>query len=107
MPLKIEIIGSLAAGDKIALKRHSILRMRQRQISADEVKEALLSCRLIEDYPTDRPLPSGLVLGYTANDRVIHVVVAIDEDELMLWVITVYEPTNNEWEKGFDRRRTV
>jgi hypothetical protein len=55
--------------------------MRQRKIAADEVKDALLICKIIEDYPEDRPLPSGLVLGYTKNNRVIHAVVALDEDE--------------------------
>lgn len=96
---------SLAAEDRIALKRHSIVRMHQRRISVDELKDALISCKLIEDYPTDRPLPSGLVLGYAANGKAMHAVVAIDEEEPMLWVITVYEPTLLEWEDGFERRR--
>ena len=105
MPFDVEIIHSLSSADKIALKRHSILRMRQRRISADEVKEALISCKLIEDYPTDRPLPSGLVLGFTGKGRSIHAVVAIDEKEPMLWVITVYEPSLADWKEGFERRR--
>ncbi len=105
MALDIDLIRSLAASDKIALKRHSILRMHQRRITADELKEVLMSCALIEDYPTDRPLPSGLVLGRTADDRAIHAVVAMDADEPMLWVITVYEPTLSDWKEGFEQRR--
>ena len=105
MPLDIEKIRSLAASDKIALKRHSILRMRQRKVSAEEIRQALLSGRIIEDYPSDRPLPSGLVLGYTSDGRAMHAVVAIDEEEPMLWLITVYEPSFSDWEEGFDRRR--
>lgn len=105
MTLDIDRIRSLAASDRIALKRHSILRMHQRRITADEVKEVLLSCALIEDYPADRPLPSGLLLGRTADGRVIHAVVAIDVDEPILWVITVYEPTLSDWEEGFEQRR--
>jgi hypothetical protein len=79
--------------------------MRQRKITADEVKEVLQGCKIIEYYPEDRPLPSGLVLGYTENNRAIHAVVALDEDEEMLWIITVYEPILLEWEKGFEKRR--
>ena len=79
--------------------------MRQRKIAADEVKDALLGCKIIEDYPEDRPLHSGLVLGYTKNNRAIHAVVALDEDEKILWIITVYEPTLLEWEEGFQRRK--
>ncbi len=107
MPLYMKKIISLAADDKIALKRHSILRMRQRGITADEIREALLCCRQIEDYPDDHPMPSGLVMGNTENGKIIHAVVAIDEDETMLWVITVYEPNRNEWEEGFDKRRNL
>ena len=105
MPLDITTIRSFAADDKIALKRHTILRMRQRKIAADEIKEALLNGTLIEEYPADRPLPSGLVLGYTGKGKTIHAVVAVDEDEPMLWVITVYEPNPTEWEEGFEKRR--
>jgi hypothetical protein len=31
--------------------------------------------------------------------------VAIDEEEPMLWIITVYEPDLFEWEEGFEKRR--
>ncbi|MBT1076906.1 DUF4258 domain-containing protein [Geobacter grbiciae] len=105
MALDINRIHLLAASDRIALKRHSILRMHQRRINADEVKEALLSCTLVEDYPSDRPLPSGLVLGRTSDGRVMHAVVAIDVVEPMLWVITVYEPSLSDWLEGFEQRR--
>ncbi|AJE03878.1 DUF4258 domain-containing protein [Geobacter pickeringii] len=105
MPFNISTIRSLAASDKMALKRHSILRMHQRRIAVDELKEALLFCELVEGYPTDRPLPSGLVLGHTAGGRTLHAVVAIDQDEQMLWIITVYEPTPADWEEGFTQRR--
>ncbi|TRZ88390.1 MAG: DUF4258 domain-containing protein [Methanosarcinales archaeon] len=79
--------------------------MRQRKITADEVKKALQGCKIIEDYPEDRPFPSGLVLGYTENNRAVHAVIATDETEEMLWIITVYEPTILEWKEGFEKRR--
>jgi len=98
-------IRELAFKDKLAFKKHTVLRMRQRKITADEVKEALQVCKIIEYYPEDRPLPSGLVLGYTENKKAVHAVVAADEIEEMLWVITVYEPNILEWEEGFKKRR--
>jgi len=103
--LDVDKIKELATRDKLAFKKHTVLRMRQRSISSDKVKTALQNCKIIEDYPEDRPLPSGLVLGYTENNRAIHMVVALDEDEEMLWIITVYEPTLLEWEEGFEKRR--
>ena len=35
----------------------------------------------------------------------MHVVVAIDKDEPMLWVITVYLPTTEEWDEEFRMRK--
>jgi len=98
-------IRELAFKDRLAFKKHTVLRMRQRKITADEVKETLQGCKIIEYYPEDRPLPSGLVLGYTENNRAVHAVVAADETEEMLWIITVYEPTILEWEEDFEKRR--
>ena len=105
--LKEERIRKLARNDRIALKRHTALRMHQRGISSGEVKEALQNW-IIETYPEDYPFPSGLVVGYTRKKRAIHAVVVIDENNLedgMLWVITVYEPDISEWQEGFKKRR--
>ena len=55
--------------------------------------------------PKDRPLASALLLGFTKARRPIHAVLPIDEEDEMLWVITVYEPTLVEWRDGFKERR--
>jgi hypothetical protein len=106
--LKEERIRKLAKNGRIAFKKHTALRMRQRGISSDEVKEALQNCKIIESYPNDHPFPSGLVVGYTSNKRAIHAVLIIGEENKedgMLWIITVYEPNVFEWEEGFEKRR--
>lgn len=97
-------IHALAGKDRIAIKKHTFIRMYQRKISADEVRESLNNGKVIEDYPEDRPLPSQLILGYTKQKRPVHTVVAVDKEE-MLWIITVYEPSLEEWQEGFERRR--
>jgi len=102
-------IRQFAAQDKIALKkhcilRHCILRMYQRNISANEVQEVLVSGDLIETYEEDRPLPSCLIMD-ESKGRKIHLVVAVDLPDEMLWVVTVYEPSYEEWETDFRRRR--
>jgi hypothetical protein len=63
--MDIETIRKLATQDRIAFKRHTLLRMHQRKILADEVKQALQTAQIIEKYPSDHPLPSCLILGYT------------------------------------------
>ncbi len=103
--MTVKEIHDLAEKDRIAFKKHTVLRMRQRNISADEVKESLANGKIIEDYPEDRPLPSQLISGYTQQKRPIHTVVAVDREEKMLWIITVYEPNLEEWHEGFERRK--
>lgn len=104
MGFDVETIQAFSEKDRIAFKKHTVVRMRQRRISADEVKTALKSCKMAEEYPGDRSLPSGLVLG-CADKRPIHMVVALDKDEEMIWLITVYEPILEMWEEGFEKRR--
>jgi len=100
------MIRKIAAKDRIAFKKHSAIRMRARGIYADEVKYIMLHGEIIENYPDDRPFPSCLVFGLTEKQEPIHIVIAIDFDDQIIWVITVYYPHREEWEDGFKRRKT-
>jgi len=79
--------------------------MHQRDISAIEIEEALISGEIIEDYSGSQPLPSYVILGYTNLKRPIHIVAGIDYEEEMVWTITAYEPNLLQWEKGYKKRR--
>jgi hypothetical protein len=76
--------------------------MAQRGISVENVRQVLERGEVIEDYPSDYPYPSALVLGWI-HDRPIHVVVAAAPTEKI--VITVYEPGLSRWEPDFKRRK--
>ncbi len=65
---------------------------------------ALENCEIVEAYLQDKPLPSFLLLGYYAK-KALHIVVAVDEKEKILWVITVYEPSPEEWKEDLKTRR--
>jgi len=43
-------------------------------------------------------------MGYTRTEEPLHIGIAIDNEDNMLWVITVYRPDPNEWGSGFTRR---
>jgi hypothetical protein len=47
-----------------------------------------------------------LVFGFTEKQKPVHIVIAIDSDDQIIWVITVYSPSKEEWEYGFKRRKT-
>jgi hypothetical protein len=98
----------LAGDDKIAFKRHAVIRMQQRGIRADDVKSMLLASEVVEEYAYDHPLPSALLLGMTPNRRPLHAVVATDSTAGgMLWVITVYEPDQLNWDSDLKTRRNT
>ena len=96
----------IAEKDRIAFKKHSAIRMREREIYADEVKEVLMHGEIIEEYWDDRPFPSCLVFGLTEKQKPVHIVIAINSDDQIIYVITVYSPSKEEWENGSMRRKT-
>ena len=65
----------------------------------------LESGEVIEQYPDASPYPARLVLAWVGN-RPLHVVVSAEPPLGQRFVITVYEPTEAEWQPDFKRRRT-
>jgi len=78
--------------------------MFARSIGYNDVKEVIEAGRTIEDYPDDTPYPGRLLTGWV-DERPIHVVVAENQEENQIIVVTVYEPDLFIWEPGFERRR--
>ena len=92
MPITNRLIRKIAEKDRIAFKKHSAIRMRERGIYADEVKNIMLHGEIIEEYPE--------------KQKPVHIVIAIDSDDQIIWVITVYSPSKEEWEDGVRRKKT-
>ena len=78
-------------------------KLRQRKIEAQEVEQAISTGEIIEDYPTDPRGPSCLILGYTKKGRPLHIVCGKVQEGLL--IITEYEPSPEEWESDWKRRR--
>jgi Domain of unknown function (DUF4258) len=78
--------------------------MVERWITRAEVREVLLGGECIEDYPKDRPLPSGLFLSWVRG-RPLHVVAAFDMANRTVAIIITYEPTVEYFEADFRTRR--
>ncbi len=74
------------------------------EILDQEVYEAVLSGKVIEDYPNDAPYPSCLIYGRTRKGRPIHLVCAYSASERLGIVITTYEPDPEKW-LDFSRRK--
>lgn len=76
--------------------RHAFKRAVERNISEQEIKDSAEKLEMIEDYPEDKYSPSSLLLGFTKEDRPLHLQVSRLESELTK-IITLYEPDQGEW----------
>jgi len=88
----------------LTFRLHAIKRMFERKVDADDVRHILAIGEMIEDYPTDTPYPSCLVLG-RRGIRPLHIVVAYNATDDETIVITVYEPDPTQWDRKFKERR--
>lgn len=90
--------------NRYEFSKHAVDRMIQRHITVAEVREALDSGTIIEDYPEDKYGPSCLIFGRTIKDRTLHIQCSHPERPL-LKIVTVYEPDPDEWDDFRVRKR--
>ncbi len=93
-----------AAGKKILFLPHAINQMSRpdRMISTEEVKTAIFSGEIIEEYPEDSRGESFLIL-HKGSKRAIHVVCSPKTEYLA--IITAYIPAKGLWFKDLKVRR--
>jgi hypothetical protein len=93
-------------GAKVYWSRHAIAELIKDDLSRSGVELALETCEVVEDYPTGhRPLPDCLVLAQLSEAEPVHAVIAIDEARDRIFVITVYLPSNEEWQDDWRTRK--
>jgi Domain of unknown function (DUF4258) len=94
----------LIQNGRYRISDHALFRLTERGISKESVIKVILNGEIIEDYPTDKPYPSCLMLGWIGQ-RPIHVALSMDEENGMVYIITNYEPTLNKSESDYKTRR--
>jgi len=88
----------------IYFRVHAVQRMFERNISAKKVSQVLQSGETIEDYSSEMPEPSRLILGFQGK-RPFHVVTSENPETNEMTIITVYIPDPNKWNKDFKSRK--
>jgi hypothetical protein len=101
--MTMETIRKLCSDNTLHWTNHIVVRLLQRKIAKNDVQHALLHGEIIEQYPSDYPYPSCLVLGITLSKRYIHIVCGATETEL--WLVTAYYPNPAEWSADFRTRK--
>jgi hypothetical protein len=82
--------------NQFEFSKHAVDNMIIRRITVKEVREAISRGEVIEDYPQDKYGPSCLVLGFTSENRPLHIHCSYPTRP-QVKVVTVYEPDPNEW----------
>jgi len=92
------------AKKKLLFLPHAIKQMSRpdRMITAEEIREAVLSGEIIEEYPEDQRGESCLVF-HGKHNRVIHVVCAPKKEYLA--IVTAYLPKPDQWSPDCKTRR--
>jgi hypothetical protein len=92
----IDQIQDKVAKGQFEFSRHAVDQAITRHISVQEIREALISGEIIEDYPDDKYGPTCLILGRTRVKRPLHIQCAHPSCPLVK-IVTVYEPDSSQW----------
>ena len=101
--MNIETIRKLCNEKPFIMTQHAEVRRRQRGITVSDIKRAIQTGIIIEDYPDAYPNPACLILSSVVDKKPLHVVCGISGEDL--WIITVYHPNNEEWEDSYSKRK--
>ena len=102
--LDLEALRNKCDAGHIKWTVHILEKMQERNIEPTDVINCIKTGRIIEQYPQAYPYPACLVLGQTTNnEKYIHVVAGYGME--FIWIVTVYEPDENEWENDFSVRK--
>ena len=102
--LNIASIRELYDKKTVVLTQHFLDKLEIRDIKLVDIKTAIQSGEIIEQYPDDYPHPSCLILGYSEN-KPLHVVIGNSGD--VLWLITAYVPDSEKWDDDYKTRKVV
>ena len=89
---------------KTIFRVHAVQRMFERHVSVKNTLSAIKAGDVIEDYSSETPEPSRLILGFQGK-RPFHVVTSENPETNETTVITVYVPDPNKWKKDARSRR--
>lgn len=101
--MDINNIKQMVKMGKLRWTNHIMVRILQRNITQEDITNAIINGKIIEEYEDDYPNPSCLIYGINLNNEIIHVVCGLGNTEI--WLITAYYPDTMEWKKDLKTRK--
>ena len=99
----IKELRSKFAKEEFEFSKHAVDQTILRNITVQEIREAMNTGEVIEDYPEDKYGSSCLVFGLTKQKRPIHIQCSYPTRSLIK-IITIYEPDLKQWIEFRQRR---
>ena len=100
--IDLTTLQSYFASNAVFVTEHAMERFKQRGIFMRDVRRAVISGQIIEQYPDDFPFPSCLICGITQGNRILHVVMS--DEGTSSRIITAYYPDSAQWSPDFKTR---
>ncbi len=92
----IEDIRRKIIAGQFEYSKHAADQSILRKITVQELREAITSAEIIEDYPEDKYGPTCLMLGFTKKNRPLHIQCSYPSRPIIK-IVTLYEPNPDEW----------
>jgi len=95
--MEIENIVDAIRNSRVRITDHVDEEVFDDNLAYEEIYFSVTNGKVIEDYPSDKPYPSCLILGRNFSGEPIHSVWAYNPENLWTVLITVYRPDPVRW----------
>lgn len=95
--MNIENIINAIRNNRVRITDHADEEAVDDCLTYEEIYFSVIHGEIIEDYPSDKPYPSCLILGKNFSGEPIHCVWAYNPENLWAVLITVYRPDPERW----------
>ncbi len=96
----IEAISYAIRKGRVRITDHADEEASNDNLTFDEIYYSVMQGEVIEDYATDKPFPSCLIMGKNFSGQTIHSVWAYNPNNQWAVLITVYRPDPTRWIDG-------
>jgi hypothetical protein len=103
--MDIESIVDAIRMNRVRISDHADEEAEADSLTFDEIYFSVLRGEIIENYPTDKPYPSCLILGKTFSGAPVHSVWAYNSEVQWAALITVYRPDPRRWTNWRERKK--
>ncbi len=103
MELTMDLLRKLCEERSVIFSLHVLKRLQERGILREDVIRAIYTGEIIEHYPSDFPYPSCLIMGYSIENDLLHVVCGCNRE--IVKIVTAYRPSEEKFEADFKTRK--